>query len=86
MKSHPESSLPAEVIERTVRPYREENDCVCLRQAECVVDGLVVGIRSYDDQDRLIGEDPLDQAGRGHPRAPHFSQSSATRQTVSAIR
>ncbi|NLX21686.1 MAG: hypothetical protein GXY55_08440 [Phycisphaerae bacterium] len=66
MKSHRESSLPAEVLERTVRPYREENDCVCLRQAECMVDGLVVGIRSYDDQDRLIAEDPLDQEGHFH--------------------
>jgi len=65
------SPLPANVIERTVSPYRRHDyDNVgygeWLRVAECVFEGVVVAKREYDGEDRLVHEIPLDGEGRRH--------------------
>lgn len=67
----PTSSLPGDVVERTVSPYRHDNHgdyagCVWFKVAVCIVDGMVIAKREYDDKDGLIRETPLDAQGRRH--------------------
>jgi hypothetical protein len=53
------SSIPSGAIERIVSEYQREGNLVCLRRAECCLDGHIVGERFYDEDGTLAGERPL---------------------------
>src|SRR5512132_627748 len=65
--TRPKSDIPQEATEVVVSDYREDGMHVSFRTAECLLDGQVVGQRSYDQDGHLMMETPL-KNGKRHGR------------------
>jgi antitoxin component YwqK of YwqJK toxin-antitoxin module len=61
------SDIPENVTEVEIREYRQEEQHVSFRVLECILNGEVVGQRSYDSDGMLIIETPL-KDGKKHGR------------------
>ena len=53
------SSIPRDVIEKTISDYRRDGGLVWLRRAACLLNSEIVGERFYDSDGLLITETPL---------------------------
>jgi hypothetical protein len=63
----PSSDIPPQAAEELVSPYKQEGNHIYWRTMNCVLNGAIVGRRSYDDEGRLTQETPL-KNGRKHGR------------------
>jgi len=61
------SDIPSNATEIEIRAYRQEEQYISFRVTECILNGEVVGKRSYDSDGRLIIETPL-KKGKKHGR------------------
>lgn len=63
----PKSDIPENATEVEIRAYRQEGQHIFFRTTECILNGQVVGQRSYDQDGRLTIETPL-KNGKKHGR------------------
>ena len=58
------SSIPGDIIEKTISDYKRDGGLVWLRRAACLLNGDVVGERCYESDGSLVVEIPLSDGNK----------------------
>ena len=77
----PKSDIPQHATEVEIREYRQEGQHIFFRVTECILNGELVGQRSYDSDGRLIIETPL-KGGKKHGREYVWDDFSGNLESV----
>ncbi len=75
------SDIPQGVTEVEIREYAENGQHIHFQEMECILNGQVVGRRSYDSDGRLIVETPL-KDGKKHGREYRWDFFSGNLESV----
>ena len=70
------SDIPEEAEERLASEYKEQGHHILFQVNECILNGKVVGTRSYDREGKLVVETPL-KDGKRHGREYRWNEVGA---------